>query len=90
MSETETQDQAFARRIREGYNRKLMRDARFDQTWCCIKHYDGVPLLQPTIVCLCCGNKRCPKASNHRLPCTQSNDPGQPGSVYLDTTHQQA
>jgi len=34
------------------------------------------------IVCPTCGNKRCPKASNHDLICTNSNEPGQPGSVY--------
>lgn len=34
------------------------------------------------IVCPKCGNKRCPHASDHDLACTNSNDPGQPGSVY--------
>lgn len=34
------------------------------------------------IVCGSCGNKRCPHASDHRLGCTGSNAPGQPGSVY--------
>jgi hypothetical protein len=34
------------------------------------------------IVCPHCGNKRCPKATNHKLACTDSNDPGQPGSRY--------
>jgi hypothetical protein len=34
------------------------------------------------IVCLQCGNKRCPHASDHRLKCTESNEPGQPGSTY--------
>ena len=34
------------------------------------------------IVCPTCGNKRCPKASDHDLACTGSNEPGQPGSVY--------
>lgn len=34
------------------------------------------------IFCGDCGNKRCPKASDHRLACTNSNEPGQPGSVY--------
>lgn len=34
------------------------------------------------IVCPDCGNKRCPKATDHRLECTNSNDPGQPGSRY--------
>lgn len=34
------------------------------------------------VLCPECGNKRCPKASDHRLACTNSNEPGQPGSVY--------
>ncbi len=34
------------------------------------------------ILCPTCGNKRCPKASDHRLACTGSNEPGQPGSIY--------
>ena len=34
------------------------------------------------IVCPVCGNKRCPKASNHGNDCAGSNKPGQPGSVY--------
>lgn len=34
------------------------------------------------ITCPDCGCKRCPKASDHALACTDSNEPGQPGSVY--------
>jgi len=34
------------------------------------------------IVCLVCGNKRCPKATDHQHACTGSNEPGQPGSRY--------
>lgn len=34
------------------------------------------------ILCGECGNKRCPEASDHRLACTHSNEPGQVGSVY--------
>ena len=35
-------------------------------------------------MCLCptCGHKRCPRATDHRLACTGSNEPGQPGSAY--------
>lgn len=33
------------------------------------------------IVCRECGNKRCPKASDHRFACTGSNEPGQVGSI---------
>jgi DNA-directed RNA polymerase subunit RPC12/RpoP len=33
-------------------------------------------------LCPKCGNKRCPKATDHRLDCTGSNEPGQAGSAY--------
>lgn len=38
--------------------------------------------LDVMIVCKVCGNKRCPKATNHRNKCTGSNEPGQLGSAY--------
>jgi len=34
------------------------------------------------VTCPDCGNKRCPKAHNHTLACTNSNEPGQPGSSW--------
>lgn len=34
------------------------------------------------ILCPICGNKRCPKASDHRNECTESNEPNQAGSIY--------
>lgn len=34
------------------------------------------------ILCPTCGNKRCPHATDHDLTCTNSNEPGQKGSVY--------
>ncbi len=34
------------------------------------------------IVCDTCGNKRCPHATDHDNPCTNSNAPGQPGSRF--------
>ena len=39
-------------------------------------------VLSEMILCPICGNKRCPKASDHRLECTGSNEPGQEGSIY--------
>lgn len=33
-------------------------------------------------LCPTCGNKRCPKATDHRHDCTDSNEPGQVGSNY--------
>lgn len=44
--------------------------------WVCTPDYWGM-LLCPT-----CGNKRCPRASCHEFECTNSNEPGQFGSVY--------
>ena len=34
------------------------------------------------ILCPKCGNKRCPHATDHENACTNSNEPGQPGSIY--------
>ena len=34
------------------------------------------------IVCPICGCKRCPHANAHENACTDSNEPGQPGSAY--------
>lgn len=43
----------------------------------------GIPYsMTRMILCPKCGNKRCPHASDCDLECTDSNDPGQPGSVY--------
>lgn len=49
--------------------------------WRCIRERDEMRVRM--IVCPICGCKRCPKASDHNLACTGSNEPGQPGSVYL-------
>jgi len=34
------------------------------------------------ILCPDCGNKRCPKATNHLNKCTNSNEVGQKGSSW--------
>lgn len=64
------------------------------QCHACIKEHDlrGPGGMYPLsmvqmIVCPQCGNKRCPRASDHRNACTRSNDPGQPGSVYAANPH---
>lgn len=52
---------------------------------CCTGTLDvsGLPVASMwMILCPVCGNKRCPKASDHELACTGSNDAGQPGSIY--------
>ena len=49
----------------------------------CHKCYDRVGIApRHMILCNKCGNKRCPRASDHSLECTNSNEPGQPGSIY--------
>ena len=43
----------------------------------------GIPITATMmIVCPECGNKRCPKATDHEFKCTGSNDIGQAGSMY--------
>lgn len=55
--------------------RTCLADARDEGT--------GMPVTSMRmIVCPDCGNKRCPKATNHRFACTHSNDPDQPGSGF--------
>lgn len=61
---------------------------RRDICWCyeCLKDVvdsNGWPVaVQRMILCPTCGNKRCPRATDHKMFCTGSNDPGQPGSRY--------
>lgn len=43
---------------------------------------DGTPQYSRMILCPLCGNKRCPRATDHENACTNSNAPGQPGSSY--------
>lgn len=40
------------------------------------------PTVQMMILCPACGNKRCPRATDHRYACTGSNEVGQFGSRY--------
>jgi hypothetical protein len=37
---------------------------------------------QEKVLCPDCGNKRCPKATDHNLACTKSNAPSQKGSYF--------
>lgn len=76
------------------------------QCHACIEAFDiriqftdsiSIPLSKARmILCPICGNKRCPKASDHELACTGSNESGQAGSIYprwrpdSETTHRAA
>ena len=53
-------------------------------SYCCLDCFkaSGGLFRDRMILCETCGNKRCPHATNHELPCTGSNAPGQPGSDY--------
>jgi hypothetical protein len=64
--------------------------------WCltCVDEWVKEELFVPSVeeifdprvvrfnVCATCGNKRCPHATDHRHACTNSNEPGQRGSIY--------
>lgn len=49
---------------------------------CCLEQTGSYHMFQMA-VCPQCGNKRCPKASDHMLECSSSNESGQEGSIYL-------
>lgn len=59
--------------------------------YCCHLCFNksGQMFLDRMILCPECGNKRCPKATHHDLPCTKSNDLGQKGSIYDQPAQQQ-
>jgi hypothetical protein len=44
--------------------------------------YGDQPFMSTFFVCAVCGNKRCPHTADHLLICTDSNEPGQTGSLY--------
>jgi hypothetical protein len=48
----------------------------------CYKCADNKTRMTTMIVCPECGNKRCPKATDHNNECTNSNEVGQDGSRY--------
>jgi hypothetical protein len=51
--------------------------------WCQRCHPENRGLMRSVmILCPTCGNKRCPRATNHDFQCTHSNEPGQNGSSY--------
>lgn len=39
------------------------------------------------VLCSTCGNKRCPRANNHRYECSGSNALDQPGSAYSNVPY---
>lgn len=82
---------AFAEQVRtviatslgvSGENRSEPTPARLPGCWCARCH----PATGFRVMNLCpdCGNKRCPRATHHIHECTGSNEPGQPGSDYVN------
>ncbi len=67
---------------------RVVRDRLIPKCGSCLKCLDGVTIagipfaMCRMVFCSVCGNKRCPHATDCRLPCTGSNEPGQDGSVY--------
>lgn len=66
-------------RIGQGVPRERKRRGVDRESDCMKCHRATGKLLGRLIVCPDCGNKRCPKASDHDLACTGSNEPGQAG-----------
>lgn len=54
---------------------------RMPDCWCCTCRPVVLNDMR-FVVCPDCGNKRCPRANDHRNACTGSNEPGQEGSAY--------
>jgi Zn finger protein HypA/HybF involved in hydrogenase expression len=48
----------------------------------CYNCLDNKIRMTRMILCPDCGNKRCPRATDHNNACTNSNEPGQEGSRY--------
>lgn len=70
------------RTIKSRYEADLTLPEIMDNPCHCHKCASPEYAISHMILCPKCGNKRCPKASNHELACTGSNEPGQVGSVY--------
>lgn len=77
----------FGERLPSSRRRMYFAPKATPKCWCYIcnkdRMEDGVPyVMTHMIVCPSCGNKRCPRGTDHRVACTNSNEPGQPGSRY--------
>lgn len=67
----------------ERYEREALVDKRIAERSCWCRTCRPITLADMRMVlCPECGNKRCPKANDHRNACTGSNEMGQPGSTY--------
>ena len=66
----------------EAYGRSMKSQSTLGvcNCWACIAERNEIAVL--FVTCKTCGNKRCPKANDHRHECSGSNEPGQKGSAY--------
>ena len=64
--------------------RGLAEDAGAVKCWCSTCRPITITDMR-MVVCPDCGNKRCPKATDHRFLCTNSNESGQTGSSYTSS-----
>lgn len=53
----------------------------------CFPYESSNPLSIRMILCQECGNKRCPKAQNHRFRCKNSNEPNQIGEIEMTASN---
>lgn len=68
----------LAERIKRGEKWEV---AQQPQCWCTTCRPQTVSDMR-FVVCPTCGNKRCPRANNHAMACTGSNEPGQAGIAW--------
>lgn len=74
---------AFWWEDRDERRRDAARTTRCGRCAACQPPFDiANPRFSFMILCPECGNKRCPKATDHRHDCTGSNEPGQLGSRF--------
>ena len=84
-AQTEATCEGYEPSAIEVWNRRTPQPVvREPQCWCltCRPMRVDDPESIRMALCPTCGNKRCPKANNHRNQCSNSNEPGQKGSAY--------
>ena len=77
--------QEVSRLVSEGFTEGFDRneDARYSFSILEKQENNELPTFNRTMtLCPKCGNKRCPHATNSNYECTNSNEPGQPGSAF--------
>lgn len=75
----ECREFVWQRLIDKEINRKMPINTKCDNCFNCLNEPEKgaySPVFNRMFLCPICGNKRCPKASNHINQCSGSNEPG--------------